>query len=188
MDWKDFGAYMRQASAEKRAKNRKRGEEIIIDYGLEHEVKNYGAHIIVRHNGKTADYWPGTGKYNIRGTSSYKRGVFNLLKDLEVRRMRPQPVSDYELEHGVDNSDYIPNDALPYSDSSMAAAHAIMYESDLDNFEFAPRLQLDIELSKRHLRAVKATKVSPKTKVQALARLVTLWYHTVTPKGEASNG
>jgi hypothetical protein len=66
----------------KTAHNRENSAYLLDKNDIEYEVKNGGAHLIVSHNGLVADFWPGTGKYTIRGTNMYNRGVFNLLKDL----------------------------------------------------------------------------------------------------------
>ncbi|WP_054912480.1 hypothetical protein [Pseudomonas sp. NBRC 111127] len=72
-------------SAERRARNRQGSAEILAERGVQFEVKNMGAHLIVSHEGKVADFWPGTGKYIPRGGGRPGRGVFNLLKLLGVK-------------------------------------------------------------------------------------------------------
>jgi len=52
--------------------------------GILFESKNKGAHLIVRHNGKVIDYWPGTGKFIDRATGKGKRGIRPLLKYLRT--------------------------------------------------------------------------------------------------------
>lgn len=52
--------------------------QMLIDNGIEFENKGY--HLVVKHNNMVADFWPTTGKFNIRKTSSYKRGVKLLIK------------------------------------------------------------------------------------------------------------
>lgn len=76
---------MVQESIERRAKNRDGGAEILSKAGVEFESKNGGAHLVVRHAGKTVDFWPGTGKFIPREPRpKHGRGVFNLLKILGV--------------------------------------------------------------------------------------------------------
>lgn len=82
MDWQTFCASMKQQSQERRANNRNCGAEILRARGIQYDVRNDGAHLIVTHNGITADFWPGTGKYRIRPSGNYKRGVFKLVRDL----------------------------------------------------------------------------------------------------------
>lgn len=85
MDWQAFGDGMREASRERRASHRQTSPEVLTAHGVAFESKNGGAHLIVSHNGKVADLWPGTGKYQVRGTGKYRRGVFNLLHDLGAK-------------------------------------------------------------------------------------------------------
>lgn len=82
----EWGAAMKQISQERRASNRENSAELLRGRGVPFEEKNDGAHLIVRYGGKVADFWPGTGKYNVRGSGVYKRGVFRLLKELGVAK------------------------------------------------------------------------------------------------------
>ena len=82
MDWQAFGSAMKEASQERRAGNRENSAAILRERGIAFEEKNDGAHLIVRHGGKVADFWPGTGKWRIRGVEAYKRGVFPLIAAL----------------------------------------------------------------------------------------------------------
>jgi len=76
---------MREAGKERRHANRAKTPELLKQYGVAFDSRNDGAHLIVTHGGKIADLWPGTGKYQVRGTDRYRRGVFNLLRDLGVQ-------------------------------------------------------------------------------------------------------
>lgn len=83
----DMGELFNAARAEgkmRRASNRESTPALLRQNGVDFETKNGGAHLIVRHAGKVADIWPGTGKYQVRGTGRYRRGVFNLLRELGV--------------------------------------------------------------------------------------------------------
>lgn len=51
----------------KREKNRETSPAILKAAGIEFEEKNGGAHLVVKHNGHTVDFWPGTGKWITRG-------------------------------------------------------------------------------------------------------------------------
>ena len=65
----------------RRANNRASSPEVLRRHGVEFETKNDGAHLIVTMGDMVVDFWPGTGKFITRGTSSKTgRGVFNLLK------------------------------------------------------------------------------------------------------------
>lgn len=48
--------------------------------GIEFEEKNGGVHLVVTHKGKVADFWPTTGRFCVRGTGQYKRGVRLLIR------------------------------------------------------------------------------------------------------------
>ena len=87
-DMGDVFNAMRKAGRERRASNRETSPEVLRDHGVAFEVKNGGAHLIVRHGDRVADLWPGTGKYQVRGTGHYRRGVFNMLRDLGVEVSR----------------------------------------------------------------------------------------------------
>ncbi len=68
-----------QESAERRAGNRESSAALLAERGVAFESKNSGVHLIVTHGEKVADFWPGTGKYIVRG-GRQGRGVFNMLK------------------------------------------------------------------------------------------------------------
>lgn len=80
----------REAGRERRASNRETTPEVLRRHGVAFDSKNEGAHLVVRHGEWVADLWPGTGKYQVRRgkwRSPYRRGVFNLLRDLGVQRV-----------------------------------------------------------------------------------------------------
>lgn len=70
-------------SQTRRGANRARSAQLLTDSGISFKSNNAGAHLIVTHNDTVADFWPGTGKWIIRGSGAYNRGVFNLLKALK---------------------------------------------------------------------------------------------------------
>lgn len=78
----DHYAAMKERSKLKRAANRHGSAEILTARGIEFESKNGGAHLIVRHNGKVADLWPGTGRWIFRGGKPDGRGVLNMIRKL----------------------------------------------------------------------------------------------------------
>lgn len=74
----------RGAMREKRAANREDSAALLRERGVAFETRNGGAHLIVTHEDRTADFWPGTGLYVIRDGSGRGRGVMNLLRTLRV--------------------------------------------------------------------------------------------------------
>lgn len=76
---------LKAESVQRRANNRERSCSLLRYLGVDFDVKNDGAHLIVRHEGQTFDFWPGTGKYKPRTPGTpYGRGVFNMLKLLGI--------------------------------------------------------------------------------------------------------
>lgn len=82
-DFAGMSEFFREQSKERRAGNRESSLRILQAKGYDVAVKNEGAHLIITHAGIVADLWPGTGKYKIRTSEVYRRGVFNLIKELE---------------------------------------------------------------------------------------------------------
>jgi len=74
-----------EASAERRAKNRQSSAEVLTEHSVQFEPKNLDAHLIVAHQGKVVDFWPGTGNYIPRDGGRPGRGVFNLLQLLGIK-------------------------------------------------------------------------------------------------------
>lgn len=72
-------------SQARRADNRAGSADMLQELGVSFERNNMGAHLIVSHDGKVVDFWPGTGKYIPRGFGRPGRGVFNLLKLIGVK-------------------------------------------------------------------------------------------------------
>lgn len=79
-----------QLRRQRRAGNRKNNTALLDAAGVAYEAKNGGAHLIVRHGGMVVDFWPGTGKFAVRGEQDrsgkaiYRRGVRALLQRLGV--------------------------------------------------------------------------------------------------------
>lgn len=67
-------------SAKRRARNKHSSIMMLIENNIDFDRRNYGTHLIIKHNGYTADFWPTTGKFNIRGDKRYFRGVRLLIK------------------------------------------------------------------------------------------------------------
>jgi hypothetical protein len=71
---------------DKRAKNREWSTNRLIELGVNFESKNDGAHLIVRHGENVVDFWPGTGKYIFRKSSTKGRGINRLLKAIGINQ------------------------------------------------------------------------------------------------------
>lgn len=84
--WGDVGPGMRADSKAKRASNREWSAAHLTEKGIKFDSRNDGAHLIVRHNGKRADFWPGTGKWIIQAIPGkepqHGRGVRGLVARL----------------------------------------------------------------------------------------------------------
>ena len=83
-------SHLKAESIVKRGNNREFSANLLKNNNIDFESKNNGSHLIVNHNGKIADFWPGTGKFNIRGEDGYFRGVRNLIKKLNKADKRSQ--------------------------------------------------------------------------------------------------
>lgn len=73
----------RKASQKKRAHNRQFSTALIEKWCKDYNVilmKFTTAHLRIN---ERFDFWPGTGKYQDRNTGQYRRGVFNLIKELD---------------------------------------------------------------------------------------------------------
>lgn len=81
--WRDVRPTMQEESRQKRASNRESSAKMLAAAGIAFETKNEGAHLIVTANGRTVDFWPGTGLWIERGTSKQKRGVRRLISELK---------------------------------------------------------------------------------------------------------
>lgn len=81
--WRDTKEVRKEASQNRKEHNRDCSTQLLRVKGFGVKSKNGGIHLVVTHNDKTADMWPSTGKWNIRGTSKYRRGVKQLIKALE---------------------------------------------------------------------------------------------------------
>lgn len=81
---------LKQISKERRANNRESSAKVLTEHGVKFDSRNDGAHLIVSHNGKSVNFWPGTGKWISRHSSLvFGRGVFSLLKFLGVEPKEP---------------------------------------------------------------------------------------------------
>ena len=77
--WADVAPAMKEASQKKRASNRENSAALLIKEGIDFYSKNGGAHLIVSGGGHTFDFWPGTGLWEMRGSTQRHRGVRKLI-------------------------------------------------------------------------------------------------------------
>lgn len=80
-DWKQYNLI----GQEKRRANRKSSGTILSENNVPFDSHNGGAHLVVRLNNFVVDFWPGTGKYIVRGSNTYKRGIFRMLRDIGAK-------------------------------------------------------------------------------------------------------
>ena len=78
---------MKERNKAKKLSNLEYSTQLLIDKGIEFKSKNGGVHLIVSHNGIIADFWPSTGKFQIRG-KGYSRGVKNLLNQINQLKVK----------------------------------------------------------------------------------------------------
>jgi hypothetical protein len=75
----DFKA-MREQKRVKRASNTEASTALIKALGVNFQSKNGGSHLVVIGKGGTADFWPSTGLWIVRGQNKKRGGVKNLIK------------------------------------------------------------------------------------------------------------
>lgn len=75
---------MKQHKKAKKVSNLEYSTNLLNIKRVEFVSNNEGIHLVINHNGMIADFWPSTGKYQIRG-KGYFRGVKNLLSALGVK-------------------------------------------------------------------------------------------------------
>ena len=85
----DFRAW-KEDGQKRRENNREYSPKILEKEGIKFDVKNWGAHLVVHGNNETIDFWPGTGKWIVRGGKT-ARGVFPLIKYIKRNKI------DWEL-------------------------------------------------------------------------------------------
>ena len=74
-----FGDWAK-AKQEKRAANRANSADYLLERGISFEVRNNGAHLIVKGESGLVDFWPGTGLWIARCNAFRGRGVKNLVR------------------------------------------------------------------------------------------------------------
>lgn len=74
-----------EARRQKRVQNAAYSTQALTDAGVHFRAYNGGAHLIIQHEGKTVDFWPGTGLWKDRMRATQNRGLVRLLKHLGVK-------------------------------------------------------------------------------------------------------
>lgn len=75
---------LKDRSKARRAGNRETSPEILTREQISFYSNNGGVHLICTHAKVTADFWPGTGRWKIRGGET-GFGVFNLVKAMKKK-------------------------------------------------------------------------------------------------------
>jgi hypothetical protein len=71
---------LKVCSQQHRAEKRADSPKVLKRHGIKFEIKNNGAHLIVHGHSIAVDFWPGTGKWIVRGAGKRGYGVIALLK------------------------------------------------------------------------------------------------------------
>lgn len=86
----DMGDIFKAMSERNKERNKERKEchrdfavKELIRLGITYTSKNFGAHLIIKKNDLTCDFWPGTGLWIFRNIQKRGRGIHELLKVLE---------------------------------------------------------------------------------------------------------
>lgn len=75
----------KEESKIKRRNNRENAPKVLEGGGIQHIVKNNGAHIIIQIGGDDKiDFWPGTGKWIPRDTQQHERGILDLIRYIKA--------------------------------------------------------------------------------------------------------
>lgn len=77
--------FMKKAAKEKRELNRLQSPAVLKRYGVAYSERNGGAHLICQYGPRMADFWPGTGRWQLRNGKS-GRGVFKLCAALGAKK------------------------------------------------------------------------------------------------------
>ena len=79
-DEAEFWKGLRQVGQTKRANNREASRTLLEEAGVQFEVRNEGAHLVVHAKGAVFDFWPGTGLWIERPAARRGRGVHALIQ------------------------------------------------------------------------------------------------------------
>jgi hypothetical protein len=74
-----------QSRKAKRARNRDYAATVLDRMGVKYGSGNSGVHLIIEHNNRRFDFWPGTGLWKEYKTSKYYRGLDKLIAELGAK-------------------------------------------------------------------------------------------------------
>jgi len=81
--WKATKGIRKAYSAAKRSRNYEYAINTLKRENISYLLNNDGYHLIVNHNKMVIDYWPTTGKFSVRGSGIYQRGINKLMRILK---------------------------------------------------------------------------------------------------------
>lgn len=84
--WRETKEARSEVSRNKKEHNKKCSTELLKSNDFNIQSKNGGTHLVVSINDTTADFWPTTGKWNVRGEARYFRGVKRLISRLRKEK------------------------------------------------------------------------------------------------------
>ena len=90
--WNAHKERMAEESRTKKQRNLASSLAILDQYLIPYTTNNGGIHVKIEHNGVRYNFWPTTGKWQIvkKKHNSWGRGVFNLLRAMQVEHVRAE--------------------------------------------------------------------------------------------------
>lgn len=96
-EFKALTRYLKSESSEKRAQNIQKSTQLLIDNEIDFTVHNKNLHLIIESGSHTVDFWPSTGKWNVRGMGAQNnRGIFPLLNFLKKNSVKTE---EYDIKY-----------------------------------------------------------------------------------------
>lgn len=74
-----------EQSKVKRERNIKSSTDLLMTRGMTFVKRNDGVHLVICHEDLVIDFWPSTGRWQVRKSPKEGRGVFKLLRYLGVK-------------------------------------------------------------------------------------------------------
>jgi hypothetical protein len=70
----------------RRKRNSACADLLLNMYSVNYDAKAGSTHLVIRHSDRVIDFWPGTGTWIDRANGVQRRGVFNLLRYIGVKK------------------------------------------------------------------------------------------------------